>query len=600
MKSLKLKLVLLLFCLVQFVHAQNKEYYLEIPNPTNIPTVVINNGKMELVFSNAVLTNLFKNYSIDDFKLGFPGAVTPILTVVYIIKCDSKLIDEIALNYASYFGNHEQIFPLQELYIPNDLGGNPSTTFDQSYLNFVGAIDAWDISKGNNVIIGIGENVNVMQEDLVGKCVNVYGTNPTPTAGSHGTEVSVVAAGNTDNNIGIASIGFNATIKSGASWPALIPIANAGARVINLSWGTCNNMPLESQYGQAIIDELWVRGVIVVAAAGNGSPTGNCSISDSAYHYPAALNRVFAVTGIGHRSPANSTTDGNRMDIFQNFNRPPGQENGTYNDRVDLAAPGYDVLASTNPIANGYHYTGGTSVSAPLVTGAIGLMFGINPCLYPDEIESILKLTAVKIDLLPLNLPFTGGLGAGRLNAFAAVDMARDMAVPNGTVEVHDRIIDRWDFNLRTSPYEIKMSNNIVSNDATINFTARNNIEILSGDYMPANALNGFIDLKIQAVNTLCNTPTIIAPRYSSSGNVYNNSSKLYPNPNHGNFSLIIDNQHTKEITITIVDLLGKSVYVTTIVDSPVEIRIPNLPSGLYFAKLTSSNYTETIKFIKN
>ncbi len=58
---------------------------------------------------------------------------------------------------------------------------------------------------------------------------------------------------------------------------------------------------------------------------------------------------------------------------------------------VDLSAPGYDIV-TPNDQGPGYKYNMGTSFASPIVTGIVGLMVDANPCLYPDEIESILKL----------------------------------------------------------------------------------------------------------------------------------------------------------------------------------------------------------------
>lgn len=614
MKPLKLIIILLLFGLPGTVMSQNKEYYFEITNPANIPSVLESKGKVTLVFSNPTLTNMFKNYTIDAFRRGFPTLDRPFLNTIYIIKCDVALLDEIDRAYSSYFGRHEEISVFQDLtYTPVDFNGNSiGAIYNQDYLDVLGARQAWDISRGDGVILGIAETVNVAQEDMVGKAINVVGGNPGPNNNFHGTQVAIVAAANTDNSnsgtpVGLAAIGFNAAIRSGsAGYSDMVTLADAGARVINMSWGTCNNRPLNEQTGQDVMDAMWERGVIMVAAAGNGN--GSCSsLGPTAYHYPAALNHVIAVTGVGHRFPANDPVQGNRLDIFVNTDRPATPVNlqsGTFNDRVDISAPGYDIATAANLASNGYTYTGGTSVSAPMVTGTIALMFSVNTCLFPDEIESILKLTAVKNDQLPLNTPYAGQLGAGRLDAFAAVDMAKDMELPTGNVEVHDRIIDRWDFNLRTAPYNITMTNNTVSNDATLDFTARNSIEIVSGDYTPASGDTGFIDLKINAVSTACNTVSTPSARMMAGSETKRNNpvknAKLYPNPNQGSFTVLLDNVQSGTISIAVFDLLGKSVYTTSTEKSSLDMDIPNLRDGIYFVKLSSADYTQTLKFIKN
>ena len=114
-----------------------------------------------------------------------------------------------------------------------------------------------------------------------------------------------------------------------------------------MSWGGCNNAPLQSQYGQAIMDQVWNMGVVLIAAAGNGQ--FSCpSLGPTAYHYPAALDHVIAVTSVGHNYEPDDIQvgHGNRKDILENFNIniPPGVYRTTYNDRVDLSAPGYDIV----------------------------------------------------------------------------------------------------------------------------------------------------------------------------------------------------------------------------------------------------------------
>lgn len=594
--------IALLFMLYNLNSFSQSSYYLEIPDSSNIPSVIENKeNTINLIFSKSILTNLFGKYLITDFKLAFPGGRDNLLKIVYIITCDSKLIDEINGNFRNYFGRNEKIEAKQLLYIPNDLGGissNPLMT--QPELFYIRAQDAWDISKGDDVNIGISEPVNVFQEDLFGKSTNLNNSNPPANSIGHGTQVAIVAGGNTDNSLGIASIGFNVKILAGNYFSALIPLAEMGARVINMSWGSCNNLPLENQYGQLIIDQVWNDGVVLVAAAGNGG--FSCStIGPTGYHYPAALNHVIAVTAVGHLSEINDLNNGNRKDVLENFNFGTnnwGVFKTTYNDKVDLSAPGYDILSVSDTNVNQYSYTAGTSVAAPLVTGTIGLMFGANQCLFPDEIESILKLTAIKNDLIAPNLLYTGLIGAGRLDAFKAVDMAKDMQLPFGTVEIFNRFIDRWDFNLRTNPYEIKLSNNIVINNATLDFSARNNIEILSGDYFPNNG--GFVDLRINTDYSLCNIPQ--SSKYSNNENkssLFKLDVKLFPNPNNGNFTISITEKKVENLNIEIFDVLGKSVYKTISNNVNTEISTQNLPNGLYLIKLNSNEINEVLKFIK-
>jgi hypothetical protein len=582
------KIIIFILFLIQFsLWSQNgnKKYYMEVH------TVNTNaNNTVTLIFNDTYLTNLFSNYTIHSFSLAFPGAKRELLTRVYVIDCYTDLITELNLNYSTIFKGIVEVPEFSPLFIPNDLGFNGA----QPELDFIGAIQAWDITQGNsNVLVGINDlGLNTSQEDLTGKSVVVDGSAIFGNSSSHGTLVASACAANTNNNTGMAAVGFNCNIRStGLGFSGLMPLVNSGVRVINMSWGSCQTNPVIYEY--ALLDEIWEdRGVVLVAAAGNGA--FSCPAGAQYDHFPASYNHVISVTNVGHQYPIGTpgVNENYWQDVFLG-STPPYY--ATHNPNVDLSAPGRNVLTVTHTAANAYTYSGGTSVSAPIVTGTIGLMFSINSCLFPDEVESILKLTVVRNDNLPQNLLYQGRIGAGRLDVLRAVDMARDMADNFGTVEVFDRVIDRWNFVLKTSPYNIILTNNVVTNNATIDFTARNNIEVISGDYSPTNT--GFVDLKINPINTKCNIPQL--PKYANTENNFKSIDlKLFPNPNKGSFTISLPKE-MKDISVTVFDTFGKFVYETTANGVSFDIDVPNLPSGLYLVKLHSNELNETLKFIK-
>jgi hypothetical protein len=626
MKISKYILLVVLFLFSIFLYSQDKKkYYLEIPNTENVPVVVNENNKIKLQFSNNIINETFSKFEIDNFELAFPGGKGPILEIVYIIECELKLMETISNELNSYFGRWEEVLPIKLLYIPNDYGGLngivPPDDFSpifansliaQPELDFIKAPQAWDISKGDGVFLGNAEGAFSDQEELTGKIINLGNS---ATYFTHGTQVAVAAAGNTDNNAGIASSGFNSKIITlGNGMSSLIPLANAGARAINMSWYyNCSNSlndtpPIQDIYNQAIVNQVYNMGVVVIAAAGNGT---SCGGNVTSYHYPAALDKVISVASIGHKYEQNDTTIGheNRKDIFRSWHSPPYST--TYHGDIDLTAPGYHIVTAFDNLGGGvsinqYQINHGTSIAAPITMGVVGLMFGANKCLFPDEVESILKLTAVKNDHLPLNLPYQGKIGAGRINSYEAVNMSYEMIKEYGTVEVINRIIDRWNFNLRTAPYQIKMINNIVTNNATLNFTARNNIDVLSGDYKPT--ITGFVDLKINPILNICNTP-ILQDRIDVKENKkiskkvdnFNNQVSLYPNPNNGEFIVKINSKFENNININIYNIQGVHVYSSVESSSEFQINISNLPDGIYLIRISdNSNFNENLRFIKN
>ena len=74
-------------------------------------------------------------------------------------------------------------------------------------------------------------------------------------------------------------------------------------------------------------------------------------------------------------------------------------ESHNHNKYIDIVAPGHFVpmLDSILFIPNNVQIQqprGGTSVSAPFVSGTIGLMLSANPALSPYQVEWLLKKTA--------------------------------------------------------------------------------------------------------------------------------------------------------------------------------------------------------------
>jgi hypothetical protein len=292
-----------------------------------------------------------------------------------------------------------EIAPVYETLVdPNDY----NAVFTSDYaLDLINARGAWDVTTGStDVIIGVSDqNFEVTHEELAGKVLFYDATN-TATK-THGTAVAINAAGNTNNGVGKSSIGYNSSLKLyRMNYNDALAASYAGARVLNLSWTSGCSF---NSYAQAAIDEIWNNRTFIVASAGNGTTCGGASN----LVYPAAYNHVFAVTSVGPND---------------NHERTPGNASTTHqhNASVDICAPGYDVAISAGP---GWYLTNnGTSFAAPYVSGTVALMVAANSCLSNEQIESLLRETAVNIDAL--NPSYAGQLGSGRLNAGLAVERA--------------------------------------------------------------------------------------------------------------------------------------------------------------------------------
>lgn len=358
------------------------------------------NADKTLSTSNAELNNLIQNLEITTIEKAFPASRSKELMDVYEISCNCDEIDLLqGISARSvYFQNPEIASAPEVLYTPNDY----TQAFPNDYaLNLINAQDAWDVSKGDSsIVIAITDaNFHLNHSELIGK-YNYVSPN-TSADYVHGTAVAITAAGNTNNGIGKSSIGFNSTLQLRAmNYDQVLEASYAGARIVNMSWTSGCYL---SFYAQLVLDEAHANGTILVASAGNGSTCGG----PNNLVYPAAYNHVIAVSSVGP---------------FDNHERTIGNPATTHqhNNSVDICAPGYDVALS---IAEGNYLTGnGTSFAAPFVSGTIALMLAVNPCLTSEEVEYILKQTAVNI--YDMNPAYIGKLGAGRLDAGAAVLMA--------------------------------------------------------------------------------------------------------------------------------------------------------------------------------
>ena len=400
------------------------------------------------------------NFNIVNIKKALPASKLENLQKVYEFEIDGDYSNFIEyVNETKALVNPEVIEEFTLLYEPNDY----NLIFSDDYaLDLINAKEAWDISIGSPVIkIGVlDSNFDPLHEDLEGE-ISYMATGINGINFNHGTAVAATAAGSTNNGIGKSSIGNKCKVMLyGMNYNDLLEASYAGARVVNLSWSSgC----FYNSYYQNVVNEVYNNGTVIIAAAGNG-PT--CGGADS-YVYPASFENVIAVSSVGPND---------------NHQRYPENEMSTHqhNDSVDLVAPGYDVALA---IANNNYTTGnGTSFASPYVAGTVGLMLSVNPCLSPAQVEMILKATAVSVD--DQNPLYIGELGAGRLDARAAVQMAKDLipidfdvflneatctnGVPNIAIQLNEGDINNH--NLQWSDGSSEWTRNNL-NAGTYNFT---------------------------------------------------------------------------------------------------------------------------------
>lgn len=168
-----------------------------------------------------------------------------------------------------------------------------------------------------------------------------------------------------------------------------------GASICNLSFGT-------RKYSKELYETMKQSNMLFVVAAGNGDRFGNGEDLSKKPLYPASFDLDNMIT------VANLQFDGT-LDPSSN-----------YGPNVDLAAPGSYIL-STVP-GNRYGFITGTSMAAPMVTGAAALLYSYDPDLSLADVKHILTDSARTLDNL------RGRTAYGKmLDVSAAVDTADGM-----------------------------------------------------------------------------------------------------------------------------------------------------------------------------
>lgn len=373
----------------------------------------------------------------------------------HVMRMDRSMsvqqIRTLAAGLAATDANIESIEPdlvMSALAVPND------TYFPLQWhywdaVSGINAPAAWDRTTGSGVRVAVVDTGYLPHPDLAANVLpgydfvtntttandgNARDANPTDpgdwapagacatgsaTSNSswHGTHVAGTIAAVTGNASGVSGVaygakvvplrvlgrcgGYTSDIADAVAWAAGGTVAGLSAnaypvKVINMSLGgsstTCGTAM------QSAITTARGKGAVVVVAAGNS----NVNASNAT---PANCSGVVVVGAV------------DRAGVKASFSN--------YGTLVDISAPGATGILSTlnagTTTAGVYNYTyyQGTSMATPHVAGVAALMLAANPALTPDQVE-----TRLKSSVRAFPVAFSGGGGAGMVDAKAAVDAA--------------------------------------------------------------------------------------------------------------------------------------------------------------------------------
>ncbi|MFM7543706.1 MAG: S8 family serine peptidase [Ignavibacteria bacterium] len=402
---------------------------------SQLQTVIGNHTSSPFV-RDALITMLKKNKKEDILSASHPLELIAILRIESDIpnaKAIRIITDLPFVEYAEFMPKHVLIQqPNDSLYgyqyYPGMIGADSAWAYyDQQTIKdsvLIGIIDtgvdplhedlssAMFVNPGETGIDSIGNNksANGMDDDRNGFVDDwqgwdfasgidpVKGDNRAVPGHLHGTHVAGIACAITNNKKGIAGIARNHRIlpvKVGyddsnsvnvtGGYEGMLYAAMMGADIINCSWGS----PTSSIAEQEIVNEVLHLGSVIIGGAGNDQ-------SDMAF-YPASYRGVVSVAAIGPDS------------LKAGYSNAHGT--------VDISAPGSFIYSTV--LNNGYGYSSGTSMAAPIVSGVAALVKSLNPARSNEQIAGMLKSSAV--DISSQNPLHAKGLGSGMIQAYAAV-----------------------------------------------------------------------------------------------------------------------------------------------------------------------------------
>jgi len=534
--KLKILLFLLSIFIASAINAQEDNlswFHVRLVESSVIPSFEKENTYLKYTGNDVVLNKIFQENEIITFRKAHPTSKNDTLKRTYLlISKNDKLLRELLKN-ASHVFEYGEALPEEEtqVFYPNDygttnvLGTNVVDSLFLDYLDFLEVPKAWYYTTGSrDVVIGISDGtVDTTNIDFKGK---VKVLRKSTLSKGHGYGVAANAAAQGNNGYGIPGICYDCSIYATSfgffgSLKTLTELSDAGVRIINCSWGGSKYY----ETAQEAVYKMYEKGAIIVAAGHNRSWADT---KGKVFSYPASYDKVISVASVMHRYDTisdNILLDKNGDYYAANIKHFLGRtigfkDNDTtkvhhiYDISTSNLNPGVDILVpsvglfrfSKFILENKRVYTEyeSTSGGTPFVSGTIGLMLTLNPCLTFDEIDSILKITSINIDYIEDNKRYAGNYGAGVLNTGSAVKLVHDLMNENETAYIENQLFSRWDFEINAISKEVIIKNQEFTKESTFKLNSKKSV-LLEGNVLFEPNEDGSILIEInQEVDVDC------------------------------------------------------------------------------------------------
>ena len=377
------------------------------------------------------------------------------------------------------------------------------------------------------------------------------------------------------------------------------PNSALAPHVINNSWYCPNEEGCDNtNYGtmEAVVNNLRMAGVVVVASAGNSGP--GCGTVN---YPPAMFSGSFSVG-------ATNSSGG----IASFSSRGPATYNSSTYLKPNVSAPGSLVLSSIP--GNNYGCFSGTSMAGPHVVGAVALVISANPSLAGQvvQIETIFQSTATGTTTTDgcggntsTSIP-NNTYGYGIIDAQAAVNLALallpvELLDFTGMVEGSGVRLN-WETALQGSlnHFEIEYADNRFQWEMIGKVAFSPNSPAYSFLHKTPSAGVNFYRLKMVDIGGNVEYSKTIAVQLAGSENLM-----IFPNPTAGVLSLVAK-WKPDEVKIRIFDAGGRLVQEVQEQVGKEQARlfvdVAALPAGIYFIRILTKTGEGALfqnKFVK-